>query len=66
MEVFNIVKIILVCLLFGYSVWKLVNKLKNQEKQIQNLNKVVNNIRSNDITKKDVEKIINHFLDEHL
>ena len=49
MEVFNIVKIILVLVLFGYSVWELVNKLKKQQKQIQNLNKVVSNIRSNDI-----------------
>jgi DNA repair ATPase RecN len=66
MEVFNIVKIILVLVLFGYSVWELVNKLKKQQKQIQNLNKVVSNIRSNDITKKDVEGIINSYLKEHL
>ena len=66
MEVFNIVKIILVLGLFGYSVWELVNKLKKQQKQIQNLNKVVNNIRSNDITKKDVEGIIDSYLKEHL
>lgn len=66
MEVFNIVKIILVLVLFGYSVWELVNKLKKQQKQIQNLNKVVNNIRSNDITKKDVEGIIDSYLKEHL
>lgn len=66
MEVFNIVKIILVLGLFGYSVWELVNKLKKQKNQIQNLNKVVNNIRSNDITKKDVERIIDSYLKEHL
>ncbi len=66
MEVFNIVKIILVLGLFGYSVWELVNKLKKQKKQIQNLNKVVNNIRSNDINKKDVEGIIDSYLKEHL
>lgn len=66
MEVFNIVKIILVLGLFGYLVWELVNKLKKQQKQIQNLNKVVNNIRSNDITKKDVEGIIDSYLKEHL
>lgn len=66
MEVFNIVKIILVLGLFGYSVWELVNKLKKQQKQIQNLNKVVNNIRSNDITKKDVKGIIDSYLKEHL
>ena len=34
MEVFNIVKIILVLVLFGYSVWELVNKLKKQQKQL--------------------------------
>ncbi len=66
MEVFNIVKIILVLGLFGYSVWELINKLKKQKKQIQNLNKVVNNIRSNDINKKDVEGIIDSYLKEHL
>jgi len=44
----------------------LVNKLKKQKKQIQNLNKVVNNIRSNDINKKDVEGIIDSYLKEHL
>lgn len=66
MEVFNIVKIILVLGLFGYLVWELVNKLKKQQKQIQNLNKVVNNIRSNDITKKDVEGIIDSYLKKHL
>jgi len=66
MEIFNIVKIILVLVFFGYSVWKLVSKLKNQEKQIQNLNKIVNGVKSNDTTKKDVEDIIDSYFKEHL
>lgn len=66
MEIFNIVKIILVLVFFGYSIWKLVSKLKNQEKQIQNLNKIVNGIKSNDTTKKDVEDIIDSYFKEHL
>ncbi len=43
-----------------------VSKYQVNTKQIQNLNKIVNGVKSNDTTKKDVEDIIDSYFKEHL